>query len=85
MHAQVSRCGNATNEEEQCVGNIKSNHKHWVEGKVGVECCRYQVEERQHSEHRHEHVIIHNRVITGESGCDHVSDESYDEESPEEL
>lgn len=85
MNSEIGCGSNTSNDKEEGVERIKSDHQHWVEGEIGLDRRGYQVQERQHGKDGHEHVVVHNGRVARESSRNHVSDQSHDEKSPEEL
>lgn len=84
---RVKLCGHCDSsaEEEERVEDIKTDQDQWVAGKILLEGCRDQVNERQHSKNRHKHVVVDDRWVAGVRRSDHISDKRHDEQSPEEL
>ena len=85
VYAELRRCRDAADEEKQSIQGVERNHDDRREGQVLFEGGRYQVQQRQHREDGHEHVVVNDGGVAGEGGCDHVADERQDEQRPEEL
>ena len=85
VDVKVGSHGDSTAEVEDGVEGVKCDHDHWVNRKSLLDGGRDEVEEGQHREDGHEHVVVDDGWVTGERGSDHVTDEGHDEKSPEEL
>lgn len=72
-------------EEEDKVQSVQDDHDDRVDGPVGVERRRDEVEEREQRERRRPHGIVDCRGVSGEGLRDHVTDEGHDEDRPDEL
>jgi hypothetical protein len=85
MRAQLGSGGNTGAEEEQGVQRVQRDHDDRVEGERLLQGGGYEVEEREHGEDAHEHVVVDDARVAGEGRRDDVADECHDEQRPEEL
>lgn len=72
-------------EEEESVERIQHQWKQRMDRKAVIKRHGYKVEERQHRDDGHEHVVVYDRGIAGKCRRDHVADNGHNEESHEEL
>jgi len=72
-------------EPEEHVEHVQGEWKHRVKGKVVVKGDEDEVEQRQHAEDGHEHIVVDDGGVAGEGGSNHVADQSHDNQSAEEL
>lgn len=77
--------GNGTAEVEDGIEHIKDDHQQGVALEGLLDGGRDEVEEREHGEDGHEHVVVDERRVAGVGSGDHVTDEGHDQKSPEEL
>ena len=85
VDAKLCGCCDSTAEEEERVQHVES---HW-DGRVEHEALnnggRDEVEKRKHREDGAEHVVVDDRWVARVCGCDHVTNQRHDQQSPEEL
>lgn len=72
----------SSDEEEKSIERINDHRKHGVKCKPFADGRCYQVEERKHSEYRHEHGVVDDGWIARRRIVNHIPDQSHDEESP---
>lgn len=80
---EVGRRRNTSNQGEDGVEDVEDKWEHRVDGEAVLDGRRDEVEEREHGEDGHEHVVVDDRRPAGDG--DHVADEGHAEEDPEEL
>lgn len=85
MYSELCGHGDGGAEEEESVEQVQSHRNDGMAHEALIPSTGYQVEERKHAEHGHEHVVIDQGGIACESCGDDVPDECHDEESEEEL
>lgn len=74
VHAQPARGRNSGAEPEECVHSIKGDHNDRVECEFLLEGRGNEVEQRQHREDCHKHVIVDYAWVAAEGRRDHVTD-----------
>lgn len=82
MRTEVCSGCDTTAEEEERVQEVKSDHDDRVEGEILLDGRGNEVEQRQHSEYRYEHVVVDNRRVVVVGRCNHVANQGHDEQSP---
>lgn len=80
-----SREGNRVREKEAKVQSVEDDHDDRVDGPVGVERRREEVEEREQPERRRPHGVVDRCRVSGEGLRDHVTDEGHDKDREDEL
>ena len=79
------RKGNCRCKEEDHVESVESDQDDGMDGPVYVPRRWEEVEEREPGEGRDEHSVVDRRGVPRERLGDHVTDESHDEQCPDEL
>lgn len=85
VNVQLGRHGDGGTEPEEGVQGVKDDHQEWVALKGLLNSGWNEIEKRQHREDCAEHVVVDDGRVPGECGCDDVSDQCHDKESPDEL
>lgn len=58
MHAKVGSSCDTSNEGEESAEHIDDQREDWVDGHGLLHGDEGEVEEREHAEHSHEHVVV---------------------------
>jgi len=85
VHVEVGSHGDGAAEVKKNVDRVEDNHDERVDHERVLDARRDEVEERQHREDSHKHVVVDDGWVASEGGSDHVTDKGHDEQSPKEL
>lgn len=85
MSTKFGGQGNSSTEEEEDVEQVEGSWDEFVDGEFFLEADRNKVEEGEHGEYGHEHGVVDDRRVAGESGGNHVTDESHDDGREDQL
>ena len=83
VHAKVGSSCDTGNEGEESAKGIDNQREDWVNGHGLLHGDEGEIEEREHAEYSHEHVVVDDRGPAGDGK--HVSDECHTDEDEEEL
>ena len=83
VDAEVCGSGDTSNEGEQSAENVDNQREDGVDGHGLLHGDKGEVEEREHAEYSHEHVVVDDRGPARDGK--HVSDECHTDEDEEEL
>lgn len=83
MHAKVGSSCDTSNEGEESAENVDNQREDGVDCHGLLNGDEGEVEEREHAEYSHEHVVVDDRGTAGDGK--HVSDECHTDEDEEEL
>ena len=78
MYSELCCERNATDQKEQHVKAIKTDHEQRVNGKPLVHRGRDEINEREHGEDGDEHAIIDDGCVAGNGIMDHIPDQGQD-------
>ena len=83
VHVKVGSSCDTSNEGEESAENVESQREDRVDGHGLLHGDEGEVEEREHAEYSHEHVVVDDRGPARDGK--HVSDECHTDEDEEEL
>lgn len=83
VHSKVASGRDASDEGEESVEDVQHQRQDRVDHELVLDRDGDEVEQRQHREHRDEHVVVDDRRSA--RSCDHVADERHCEQDHEEL